>query len=245
MSTRRSPAALTTRQCKLRVYTLNRTHYVASLAGSNDNALGLGRPKFPQFDNAVETTFFRYTSIIGDSLHARSPAGQRTEAVLACNILNQMTDLGRPDSLCHRSLRGPRVGIVRGAKVYSCTNATENGERRVLQHIQHAPPVIRTVSKAAEPDKSNDRFAAIVGVKPLGVPALIRFSERTPPVAPWSLPGGRKFHPPRHRRKHRDLTVSPEPQVLSTFPGPAPQETQPRNSRAQTPSAHGVEIDHG
>jgi IS5 family transposase len=46
----------------------------------------------------VENAFFRYTSIIGDGLRARSPAGQGTEAVLACNILNQMTQRGRPTS---------------------------------------------------------------------------------------------------------------------------------------------------
>ena len=46
----------------------------------------------------VENAFFRYKSIIGDGLRARSPAGQGTEAVLACNILNQMTALGRPVS---------------------------------------------------------------------------------------------------------------------------------------------------
>jgi len=46
----------------------------------------------------VEKAFFRYKSIIGDSLHARSPAGQGTETVLACNILNQMTQRGRPAS---------------------------------------------------------------------------------------------------------------------------------------------------
>ena len=46
----------------------------------------------------VEDAFFRYKSIIGDSLHARSLAGQRTEAVLACDILNQMTQRGRPAS---------------------------------------------------------------------------------------------------------------------------------------------------
>ena len=46
----------------------------------------------------VENAFFRYKSIIGHSLHARSPAGQETEAVLACNILNQMTQRGRPAS---------------------------------------------------------------------------------------------------------------------------------------------------
>ena len=46
----------------------------------------------------VENTFFRYTSIIGDSLRACSPAGRGTEVDLACNILHQMTGLGRPMS---------------------------------------------------------------------------------------------------------------------------------------------------
>jgi hypothetical protein len=46
----------------------------------------------------VENAFFRYKSIIGHGLRARSPAGQATEAVLACNILNQMTQRGRPAS---------------------------------------------------------------------------------------------------------------------------------------------------
>ncbi len=46
----------------------------------------------------VENTFFRYKSIIGDGLRARSPAGQGSEAVLGCEILNRMTDLGRPAS---------------------------------------------------------------------------------------------------------------------------------------------------
>jgi proline racemase len=46
----------------------------------------------------VENTFFRYKSIIGDGLRARSPAGQGTEAALACNPLNQMTERGRPVS---------------------------------------------------------------------------------------------------------------------------------------------------
>jgi IS5 family transposase len=46
----------------------------------------------------VENAFFRYKSIIGDSLRARSPAGQASEAVLGCQVLNRMTDLGRPAS---------------------------------------------------------------------------------------------------------------------------------------------------
>jgi IS5 family transposase len=46
----------------------------------------------------VENAFFRYKSIIGGSLRARSPGGQVTEAVIACNVLNQMTEVGRPES---------------------------------------------------------------------------------------------------------------------------------------------------
>jgi hypothetical protein len=46
----------------------------------------------------VENTFFRYKSILGDGLRARTPEGQVAEALLACNVLNQMTDLGRPES---------------------------------------------------------------------------------------------------------------------------------------------------
>ena len=45
----------------------------------------------------VENAFFRYKSIIGDGLRARSPAGQG-EVVLGCEILNRMTALGRPVS---------------------------------------------------------------------------------------------------------------------------------------------------
>ncbi len=47
----------------------------------------------------VENAFFRYKTIIGDRLHARHPDGQAVEAILACNVLNRMTELGRPKSL--------------------------------------------------------------------------------------------------------------------------------------------------
>ena len=46
----------------------------------------------------VENTFFRYKSIIGDRLRARHPKSQEAEAAIACNILNRMTELGRPES---------------------------------------------------------------------------------------------------------------------------------------------------
>jgi hypothetical protein len=46
----------------------------------------------------VESTFFRYKSIIGDQLRARHPESQQAEALIACNILNRMFELGRPKS---------------------------------------------------------------------------------------------------------------------------------------------------
>ncbi len=46
----------------------------------------------------AENAFFRYKLIVGDGLRARSPAGQESEVVLGCDILNRMTDLGRPVS---------------------------------------------------------------------------------------------------------------------------------------------------
>ena len=49
-----------------------------------------------------ENVFFRYKSIIGEGLRARSAAGQGSEAVLACNVLNRMRDLGRPASYAIR-----------------------------------------------------------------------------------------------------------------------------------------------
>ncbi len=50
----------------------------------------------------VENAFFRYKSIIGDRLRARSPDAQVVEAGLARNILNRMADLARPTSVAIR-----------------------------------------------------------------------------------------------------------------------------------------------
>ena len=46
----------------------------------------------------VENTFFRYKSIIGARLRPRSPGGHAVVVLLACNVLNQMTARGRPES---------------------------------------------------------------------------------------------------------------------------------------------------
>jgi hypothetical protein len=47
----------------------------------------------------VENTFFRYKTIIGPGHRARHPEAQAAEALIACNILNRMISLGRPESL--------------------------------------------------------------------------------------------------------------------------------------------------
>jgi hypothetical protein len=46
----------------------------------------------------VENAFFRYKSLIGDDLRARSRGGREVEASLACRVLNRMIGLGRPES---------------------------------------------------------------------------------------------------------------------------------------------------
>ena len=78
----------------------------------------------------VENAFFRYKSIIGDGLRARSPAGQGSEAVLGCEILNRMTALGSTSVVSHRPVRILAVGIVR-ARDDSCNNAKKRIRRRV------------------------------------------------------------------------------------------------------------------
>ncbi len=67
-----------------------------------------------QLQARVENAFFRYTSILGDRLRARSRGGRVAESVVACNVLNQMTELGRPESYSNWSVTGLWVGIVDG-----------------------------------------------------------------------------------------------------------------------------------
>ncbi len=45
----------------------------------------------------VETTFFRFKTIVGPAMRARGLASQRVEARMGCRILNRMTALGMPD----------------------------------------------------------------------------------------------------------------------------------------------------
>ena len=74
--------------------TRDRTITLAKTLGRRRWKQASGYPRQGQ----VENTCFRYTSIIGDGLRARSPAGQGSEVVLGCEILNRMTEVGRPVS---------------------------------------------------------------------------------------------------------------------------------------------------
>ena len=48
----------------------------------------------------VETAMSRYKAIIGGSMRSRTMPSQKTEAALACTILNSMTQLGMPNGYC-------------------------------------------------------------------------------------------------------------------------------------------------
>ncbi|MFT4542582.1 MAG: hypothetical protein ACI835_005050 [Planctomycetota bacterium] len=47
----------------------------------------------------VENAFFRYKSMLGDRLHARGLAAQKTEVALGCKVMNRLLDRGRPKSV--------------------------------------------------------------------------------------------------------------------------------------------------
>jgi hypothetical protein len=42
---------------------------------------------------------YRYKTIIGRRLHARTLPNQKTEAKIGCNVLNRMTNLAMPVSV--------------------------------------------------------------------------------------------------------------------------------------------------
>ena len=46
----------------------------------------------------VENGFFRYKSVLGGGLKAKSSIAQTKEAMIGCRILNRMVELGRPES---------------------------------------------------------------------------------------------------------------------------------------------------
>jgi hypothetical protein len=54
--------------------------------------------RFGDCVQTIETAMFRYKTVIGRRLHARTLPNQRTEAKVGCNALNRMTSLGMPVS---------------------------------------------------------------------------------------------------------------------------------------------------
>jgi hypothetical protein len=64
---------------------------------------GIGRRRWPKASGyhrqaRAENAVFRYKSIIGEALRARTPGGQEAEVLLAGDVLNRMTELGRSES---------------------------------------------------------------------------------------------------------------------------------------------------
>ena len=47
----------------------------------------------------VETAMYRYKTLIGRRLHARTLSNQKTEAKIGCSVINRMTRLGMPVSV--------------------------------------------------------------------------------------------------------------------------------------------------
>ena len=82
-----------------------------------------------QLQARVENAFFRYTSILGDRLRARSRGGRVAESVVACNVLNQMPELGRPESYRIGRCLASGLGSVT-VSFESCTSAAPS--RRVF-----------------------------------------------------------------------------------------------------------------
>ena len=46
----------------------------------------------------TETAMYRYETIVGLRLHARTLPNQRTQSEVDCNVLNLMTGIGMPAS---------------------------------------------------------------------------------------------------------------------------------------------------
>ena len=78
-----------------------------------------------QLQARVEKAFFRYTSILGDRLRARSRGGRVAESVVACTVLNQMTELGRPESYSIGRCLASGLGSVT-VSFESCTRGPKN-----------------------------------------------------------------------------------------------------------------------
>ena len=73
-----------------------RDHHIGTIA--KHGRMGWQRRSGYNRRSLIETAMFRYKTIIGRRLHARTLPNQRTEAKIGCNALNRMTALGMPAS---------------------------------------------------------------------------------------------------------------------------------------------------
>jgi hypothetical protein len=64
----------------------------------NDGRLGWQKAVGYGQRSHAETAMFRYKAIVGSGLRARTLPAQKTEAKVACSVLNRMTRLGMPTS---------------------------------------------------------------------------------------------------------------------------------------------------
>src|SRR5262249_3580864 len=73
----------------------------------------------------LETAMYRYKTIIGRRLHTRTLPNQRTEAKIACNVLNRMTRLGMPTFVRIQEGASPR-GRCSPTYIHAPTPRTSN-----------------------------------------------------------------------------------------------------------------------
>jgi multidrug efflux pump subunit AcrB len=71
---------------------------VSGIGSTGGFAMSWQRSSGDSRQSLVETAMFRYKTVIGRRLHARTPYNHRTEAKVAGSVLNRMTDLGMPVS---------------------------------------------------------------------------------------------------------------------------------------------------
>ena len=77
-------------RCAARDRTIHRVHEVGRRQWKKE----VGYHRQARAENA----FFRLKTIVGDRLRARTSQAQMAEARIVCNMLNRMTELGRPES---------------------------------------------------------------------------------------------------------------------------------------------------
>ena len=73
---------------------VQRSQHIKSI--NEDGVLASKRTSGYYRQSAVENMFYRYKTLLGDQLRARGENSRQVESVLACNILNRFSLLGRP-----------------------------------------------------------------------------------------------------------------------------------------------------